>query len=311
MLKKYIFCVLVLLAGISNEKAVAEKVLIFTYSYNVPEFIEMQHKTFQRFMKDDYEFIVFNDASKKSNRVAIENTCRRLRIKCINIPQKIHNKPYLERLPGENWNGPSVRNCNVVQYSLDTVGFKHNGIVMLFDSDLFLVKDFSVKEYLNGYHLAGLAQGRKGTTENVNYLWIGLVFLDMGSMPNKKSINFNCGRVKGAPVDAGGHTHYYLTQNPPPKVRYFGVLSSPFVRCEECKKADFYPCVHNRDILAAHGFDDNQIRFVQGGPMNCEFMMGTHFLHYRGGTNWDNQQEGFHIKKKKLFKEYIEAALAN
>ena len=37
------------------------KVLIYTYAYNRPDFIEIQHKTFQKFLKDDYEFVVFDD----------------------------------------------------------------------------------------------------------------------------------------------------------------------------------------------------------------------------------------------------------
>ena len=38
------------------------KVLIITHAYNRPEFIPLQDITFKKFLKDDYEFVVFNDA---------------------------------------------------------------------------------------------------------------------------------------------------------------------------------------------------------------------------------------------------------
>ena len=53
----------------------SEKVLIFTYSYNRPDFIEIQEKTFKKFLKDDYEFVVFNDARYPDMQAKIRNTC--------------------------------------------------------------------------------------------------------------------------------------------------------------------------------------------------------------------------------------------
>ncbi len=39
-----------------------EKVLIMTYVHSRPDFIELHDKTFKAFLKDDYEYVVFNDA---------------------------------------------------------------------------------------------------------------------------------------------------------------------------------------------------------------------------------------------------------
>ena len=213
-MKQYIFSLLIVLTGLTH----AEPVLIFTYSYNRPDFIEIQYKTFKKFLKDDYEFIVFNDARESTMEERINAMCRKYGIHCIRIPQSIHNKPYLQRWPGESFNAPAVRNSNVVMYSLDQVGFVHKGIVALLDSDMFLIKDFSIKEeYMKNYNLAGLEQQR-GT---ISYLWIGLAFLDMNTMPNHRSINFNCGRVGNTPVDAGGQTYNYLHDNPDVKIKLF------------------------------------------------------------------------------------------
>ena len=89
------------------------------------EAIEIQNKTFKKFLKDEYEFVVFNDARQKDLQSAIKKTCSKLGIRCVNIPQSIHNQPYLYRLPKEKLNAPAVRNANVVQYALNNLGFSY------------------------------------------------------------------------------------------------------------------------------------------------------------------------------------------
>ena len=118
------------------------KVIIFTYAYNKPEFIELQYKTFQKFLMDDYEFIVINDANNKEMAAKIIDTCNAYQLNYINIPQEIHERPYLDR-PNEGYihfidhQSPCTRNCNVVQYSLDRLEYNPDDIIALFDSDLF------------------------------------------------------------------------------------------------------------------------------------------------------------------------------
>lgn len=302
-------CALCLQLGLQAEE---QKVYIFTYAFNRPDFIEIQYKTFKKFLKDDYEYIVFNDATDVSKRNEIESMCASLGVTCINIPQYIHSLPYLKRFPGEDKNSASVRNCNVVQYSLDTLGFNHNGYVALFDSDLFLVKDFSIKDFLKNYELAGLSQCRKNDNKRVDYLWIGLVFMNFAKMPNPKTINFNCGKIEGLSVDSGGFTYYYLKDNPTARVHYFDYSCWPFATCEECSNKTDVICLHNHDQLVQMGFDENQIDFIHTGyAKNSEMFEKKTFFHYRAGTNWNNQTPEYHKKKTEALNNYINAILAN
>ncbi len=283
------------------------KILIFTYSYNRPDFIDIQYKTFKKFLLDDYEFVVFSDARNQGMHNPIEARCKKYGLRCIRFPQHLHNKPYLQRWPGENYNYPTIRCCNIVQYSLDTVGFNHDDIVVLFDSDMFLVKEFSIREFLEGYDLAGVRQGR------VKHLSIDLAFLNMATMPNKRTINFNCGRVNNIPVDAGGQTYHYLKNNPEAKVREFGGLhiSTGTIQCQNCKQKNILACTHNTELLKNYGFDNKAIKFIQAGPHNVGFKARGNFLHYRGGTNWNNMSAAYHNHKTKLFNEYINDILGD
>ena len=89
-------------------------VLIFTHAYNRPDFIEIQHKIFQAFLEDDYEFVVFSDAPDENMARQIKQMCDKYNIECIRIPPEIHTRPYLPRWPGENNHAPAVRNVNAV-----------------------------------------------------------------------------------------------------------------------------------------------------------------------------------------------------
>jgi hypothetical protein len=289
----------------------AEKVLVITSAYNRPDFIEIQYNTFKKFLQDDYEFIVFNDANNLSLQQAIQNKCADLGIQCINIPQYIHDQPYLERWPNEGLHDPAVRNANVVQYALNNFGYKHKGIVAIIDSDMFLIKPFSIEDFLNGYDMAGVAQSSSKNERAVSYLWIGIAFLNMEKLPEKKLINFNCGQIEEIPVDAGGYMHYYLQKYPELKIKYFGPFYPPDLYCPACRnaKSTQLVCNHNGEELRRYGLGNDLINALHSGLENIEFFIHGAFFHYRGGTNWDHQTKEYHERKTRLFNEAIKNLL--
>ncbi len=281
------------------------KILIIIPAYNCPNFIELQYKTFQKFLKDDYEMVVFNDAKDHDICYQLEAMCQKLNVTCIRIPQTIHDKPYLPRPSSgfTSWNqSPSARNCNVVQYALDTIGFNHNDIVMICENDLFLVKEFSVREYLQGFDLAGFNRAvefSQATSKGIKFLWIGLILMDMRTMFNKKIFNVNCGYIDGALVDSGGYTHYYLKNNPSARVRYVDKVYTEKFVCNVCKRRKSYRCIHNTNILKKNKFDEETIKFLQEVPIdwgsglgkvterrNVEFFLDKKFVHFYGGSGY-------------------------
>lgn len=288
------------------------KILIFTYSYNRPDFIKLQYKTFKKFLKDDYKFVVFNDARDPHLYKQIKATCKKLGIDCIKIPQEIHDRPYLQRWPGEGLHDPAVRNCNVVMYSLDHYGFEHDDIIVLLDSDMFLVKPFSIKKFMQNYDVAAVPQGR---SPDIRYLWIGLAFLNMRTMPNKTTINFNCGKIDGIGVDAGGQTHHYIKNNPTARIHDMNLIHLSGFACSECNaQNNKFVCTHNTESLRERNFDTNFIRFIQASPPagyyhDCymEFLLDQTFLHYRSATNWDGKSSEYHKYKGAILNNFIKA----
>lgn len=274
------------------QQAIESKILIITHAYNRPDFIALQDVTFKTFLKDDYEFVVFNDARDQALRKEIFKVCKALNLRCIAIPQEIHDRPYLKRLPHEDFNHSCCRCANVVQYSLNELGFFHDDIVAIVDSDLFLIKPFSIRKYLEGYALAGLNQQR----EHVNYLWNGLVFFDMPNLPDKQTIDFNCGAVEGVSIDVGGHTYHYLKKHKDVKVRYIN---------------EYYPHKLNKEPiekLSDFGITEKTMKFVTVGFDRSALLLDSTFFHYQSAA-WDNRGPKYHNEKTAMLQECIKQAL--
>lgn len=269
------------------------KVLIITHAYNRPDFIPLQDITFKMLLKDEYEFVVFNDARNPQFRQQIYDVCKELGLRCIGIPQEIHDRPYLKRLPREDFNHSCCRCANVVQYSLNELGFFHDDIVAIVDSDLFLIKPFSIREYMKGYALAGLDQERK----HVHYIWNGLVFFDMPNLPDKNKLDFNCGEVDGIPVDVGGQTYHYLKKHREVRVRYVN---------------EFYPHELKKksvESLPEFGITQKTMSFITAGFDRSALLLDSTFFHYQSAT-WDNKGENYHQKKTAMLVECIKQALS-
>lgn len=286
------------------------KVLFITHSYNRPEFIEMQYKTFKKFMSDDYEYVVFNDAKDESFMHQINNTCAHNNIRCIRVPQDIHTRPYLRRMPGDNLQQANIRHANCVQYSLDVIGFDYDGIVCILDSDMFLVRPISLENYMADKHIASFM---KRAPNKIFCLCPAFCILNMKMLPNKKSLDFNTGKIYGWPVDSGGFTYYYLINHPELRVVSASSLYSHQLFLGDThlnRSAD-----HSipKEVKAAFyeniGFNDTEINFLLKKPDTFEFYLDNHFLHYRDGSNDTRQSKEYHINKFQLFSEFINAIL--
>ncbi len=263
---KKLYLVILLLAN----SLIHAKILIYTFACNRPDFIEIQYITFTKFLKEEFELVVFNDAREEGMKQEIDSMCKKYDIDCISIPQEIHTRPYLNRPPKpylnrpENpedpvcvqfWENPAdkdaaVRNCNVAQYALDAHGFNHDDLLILIDSHLFLIREFSLRDFMQDHNAASYMRSwvhapffyYDGDSPydgaGFSYFWIGLIFLDMQSLPNKYALNLNRGIVStpfgSGFTDAGGYSYYLLEYtkdlNPKPIHR----LCFKDVICENC-----------------------------------------------------------------------------
>ncbi len=280
-----LFSMIIFYLSLCIDLYAADKVLIITHVYNRPDFIALHKKTFDAFLKEEYEYIVFNDSPTEDMSNQIKTMCKSLGIQCLRVPDhKSHRQ------------SPSARHADGIKYSLERFGFDHDGVVLMIDSDMFLIRPFSVLEYMKEYDFIAGYQSRPNSSVTVYYAFPGLVFMNMKNLPNKHTINFDGGDVAGSNCDVGGHTYYYFKNNPQAKVHLYTIAST----FHEPK---------DRNALYALGYDDNSIDLIFSleKDYSMEFHGDHNFLHhYAGGSNWPGYTHNYLEKKKYLLNNYID-----
>ena len=205
-----------------------KKIKIYTYSHNRPDFIEMQYNTIKRHVKDDFEFIVFNnerpggDGGFDESKIGeISSICEKLNVECI----KVELDPELQYMNGEKmFEEDRYLNGNIACAYSYTWGWKNyicnnDCLSVILDSDMFLIKDVSFIKMMEGYNFSYVPSYRynkKYVNEDnrgeiaFKYPWNGFVMADISNMPNPSEISWGCGRINGIPVDVGGEVYNYF-----------------------------------------------------------------------------------------------------
>jgi hypothetical protein len=254
------------------------KILIITHAYNRPEFIDYHCRTFQKFLQDDYEYVVFNDASSPDMYHLIHQVCARWGVQCIDIPQEIHDHPQLSVFEDPNWKG-SLRHTDNILFSLEQIGYQHNGIVALVDSDLFFIRPLSIVKLMQNRDIVSVMRHAWDGSPEVTHLWPGLTFLSMNRLPNKEKLNFRVGVINGHIVDSGGQTYYYLKEQNV-DVRSLGIHTDhpvvwPYKNASVGTKKLSY---------VRAGLTHTQVRWLLRHPEpDIELFHRGHFVHLKAG----------------------------
>lgn len=248
---------------------------IFTSVVNRSDFLELQSMLFKQFLKNEYTFHVVDDSVDIRLSMQFQWVCADQKLDYIRKPT--NTKPL----------NPAQACADTVQWTYDNIIKEHcaDDIVLFLDSDMFLIDEFDIEEYMNDAIIAGLPQKRR----HVTYMWNGIMFFNMPKIEDK-NIDFSDGMVDGEMTDVGGQTYWYFKKT--------GI---------EMKKTDeefpVYP-THWNDI-------EIQDEEVTKG-YNIELHLDSKFLHYRAGTNWHSNWKDWNDpleKKDKIFKTIIEEIL--
>jgi hypothetical protein len=262
---------------------------IITAVVNNPIFIEIQYYTLQKYVQNEYEFIVFNDAKDfpdftNNNDITIkrqiQDICNKLNITCINIPNKHHKQNMC----------PAKRCADSMNYILEYQK-KYPDKYLLLDSDMFLIDYFDVNKYQN-YACAIVLQSRN--ENKINYFWNGIYYFDMIKMKNKEFLNWNCSTY----CDVGGMMQEWLKKQMEniliPNTNEIRVTNDIyFIKHLSSCSWDINELPKNlQDNLKLIDFFKHDIRNVND-KFFCEIYDNV-FLHYRAGGNWRHEGLGLH-----------------
>jgi hypothetical protein len=284
---------------------------ILTAVVNNPLFIKIQYYTLQKYMKSIYEFIVFNDAKNFPDfsnggdvtiKQQIENICKELNIKCINIPN-LHHK---------NIRCAMQRCADSMNYMLK-YQLSNPDKYLIIDSDMFLI-DYFDNDYDN-YESAIVLQYRENS--KINYFWNGLYYFNIYSMKNLDKLDWN----PLLDCDVGGMMKEWLS------LQSINVPNTNDIRYLK-NKFDEYDTdgIHYIKHLWSTTWDitecsDNLknntllLDFLKTDPRNINGkfyaeIYDNKFLHYRAGGNWSFQNNSINgMKLHNLLSKKLEKNL--
>lgn len=267
---------------------------IFTSVVNRPDFVETQYRLFKTFLKDEeWQFNVVDDSMEESITEEFKSVCDIYGIKYYRKPQN-PNKKFDNPLAGAR------HATETIQWTYDTIiKEKHDEDMVLFcDSDMFLLDEFSIEEYIKDEVIAGSLQVRGP----IEYIWNGIMFFNMSEISKiDPDLNFSDGNVEGNMTDIGGHLYYWFLKN---NVKFKNVNEGGTTP-DDCPE---YPEEYN-GISLVFGNNDDMWTKPEGG-FSFELHLENKFLHYRAGTNWHTQsswktKEDPIRKKAEVFNQII------
>lgn len=249
-------------------------VTIYTYADKRPDFIALQKRTFDRFVKDDFELVVYNNGSSPELIEAIDAACTEAGVESI-------------RVEGARHSDPNVACAYPIQWSFHERIKFDDDLAVVIDSDMFLLAPFSFRTFVGDYHICAVKQRR----EHVKYLWNGIVFLNVPAIPLKDEMNWYHGTIEGVPTDVGGHLYHWL-----------GATSGQL----RLRNIDF-----SGDIASRYGNlfclpKELRAQYREGFDFQ---IYGNAFFHYKRGSNWNRQSAVYHEQKSQLAIELIEGCI--
>tara|TARA_B000000557_G_scaffold231592_1_gene205001 strand:- start:145 stop:1041 length:897 start_codon:yes stop_codon:yes gene_type:complete len=278
---------------------------IYTVCYNTPDFIEPQYTLLKKFIKDEFEFIVFNntitddkitDVNMKNN-TKLKDICEKHSIKFYDIPREI--------FASVNNNDASRRAGTAIDFS-NKILFNIYGLdnwFFLLDSDAFLVSDFHVESFMGERKIGGRIQYRNSVQGVVKYLSNQIVIYKPSLFDKEiflKNFSFLPCSISNANCDCGGRIHY-IFQTINLKNDFVNFTNALFSNEGNVKqlfggspvlKTEFNVEYLNELDPRIKEFIITDTKILQRtypfAEIFAESTNSVHFIHLRAGTNWIN-----------------------
>jgi len=277
---------------------------VITVVVNNPIFIEIQFNTLKKYMKCEYEFIVFNDAKSfpdysNGNNILLKKdiieTCNKLNIQYINIPN-VHHQEKVDA---------SDRTADSMNFILTYQKLNPDKYLFL-DSDMFLIDNFHLYDY-EKFDCAIVLQSRNNF--KMNYVWNGLYYFDFHKMKKINLLNWNCLAL----CDTGAMTYQWLINQTKqiPNTDEIRFSNKTFHKDNIYYIKYLWSCSWDeREIPLNLKNNEKLFRFLKEDPRNyngkfyCE-IYDNKFLHYRAGGNWEKKDMKLHLDLSEKLRETL------
>jgi hypothetical protein len=256
------------------------KVSIFSFAVNDKFPFDIAFRQYKKFLKDPFEFIIFNDAMNTQMENNINVLANSISVKCVRVPQNIH------RIQNPSEGYASTLNWAIHEYALN------NGheIVVLIHTDVFPICDVSIHDIIGNNIVASTSEFRIVDGKGITYLYPALTMVNMMLLSNVRELDF--GLTNG--LDTGGKTKDFIL-NHPQSVKFLNNHQASYMQAilKGQPLAEYFSA--DIDICRQHGLSAG---WVADG-----------LYHYMAGSQWNaGENPNFaagHQKRMELFLRYF------
>ena len=261
------------------------KVSVFSHYFGQPEFIYYQYSFFKKNLVDEYEFTVFEDSNLPEITEQIKSECEKYGIRYVRIPRDCFESPKLPILDSYVCPFSPSHECSIAtQYIYDNFVVDSDDICLILDNDIFLLRPFSLKQFLKDASFSYVKEVRGEPSCEVCYMLPNFAIFNPRYMPDKETLNFNLGSILGNRTDSGGYTYFYLLKhdNLGTRIPRFWLSDTP----SDLKNRflDNCPTLMGSKSWGSHFFIEKDL-----------------FLHIRMGSNWSKDPDYPKIKQEVEF----------
>jgi hypothetical protein len=275
--------------------------LIISSHFNNIEFIKLQHYSLNKFFKNNYKFIIFNDSKNIGDNTnffdndmknKINNICDELKIECIEIPQEIHvdRTKIFKNTIEPNTQNSCTRCADSTQFMFNYSIQQNYDYLFILDSDMFFIDELNIEDYMENYAMAGVINDRNG----YKYMWNGNAIFNLKKSNNLQELNWDCGKIHNVSVDVGGNTYYYLEKY------------NPLLKRINCCHYTYKHLINSKSMdEKLYLLLCNLCDLREDTSCNKELLINNSIIHIRGGGNWNNYSKIFFNSQFDLIKQYI------
>lgn len=293
------------------------EIRLLTFQYNRPELIEIQYKTFKKFLKNDFELIVFNDGDTPERERGIREMCEKYGIRCIRFEQEWHEtdplnqqvKDWITDPANQNPNNPglipptttlhqiahhpSIMHNHVIQYALTNFAYTHDDIVAIVDGDLIAIREMDLHSMMADFPILGIA--KYWWLDDIDYFWVPFIAFDPKRLPDHGDLRFHVDVIHHKLFDSGAHIWHYLKRHPEVAYKKYFITN------------DKDDALLSLSKLLERGYTENESVLIQSlaWPYTVEFHLDNHLLHF-GASSFS--KDAFQVKLKEVSK-FVEKIL--
>lgn len=255
------------------------KISIFSFAVNDSFPIDIAHRQFKKYLKDDFEYILFNDAFDPKMEQNINIITSFNNIKSVRVPQDIHKIQ-----------NPSEGYAATLNWAVQEYAVKNNcEIIVLIHTDVFPIQDVNISSIIENNIAASTVEYKIIDGKGIIYFYPAFTIINMTLLQNPKDIDF--GLEPG--LDCGGKTKYFIENNPE-KVKFL----------ENSQVLNYISTAQNTPFLQY--FRDDL--FICGKYGLSAGWVANGFYHYMAGSQWNSYFPSFaegHKLRMDLFLKYF------